>query len=234
MFKCFIDAQIWSIFHRCSCYLCGSSIQLFSAAAVQCNCNNVGRGWMVVASVASVVAMSGLSLPWQCQWQGQASWSEHSISSIPGHWSVVRMSGMCGCLCSSSGHDMCPLCGDYIPGISAPFIALKYNSKTTVNIKQWTSIKIVYVPGEDWLDGKHRWQCGQRNTAKLSTFPAHPSVQCDRLLGHTHCIVWPMISRCDGKIRLWPPGHKFRCSSAPGLCVTAEHGVKIKNVGKNR
>ena len=88
MFKCFIDAQIWSIFHRCSCYLYGGSIQLFSAAAVQCNCNNVGRGWMVVASVASVVAMSGLSLPWQCQWQGQASWTEHS--SIPGHWSVAN------------------------------------------------------------------------------------------------------------------------------------------------
>ena len=99
---------------------------------------------------------------------------------------------MCGCLCSGSGLDECPLCEEQ-------------------------------VSGEDWCDGKHRWQCGHRNTAKLSTFPAHPTVTCDL---------------CDGKLRLWhAPGaghHKFRCNSSPGSCVTADHGVKIKNNGKNR
>ena len=80
------------------------------------------------------------------------------------------------------------------------------------------------VPSEDWQSGKHRSQCGNRNTAKLSIYPPHPSVLC---------------TTCGGKIRLWPAptsgaSAKFRCSSEVGLCATNEHGQKIKNNGKNR
>ena len=80
------------------------------------------------------------------------------------------------------------------------------------------------VPTEDWQSGKHRSQCGNRNTAKLSIYPPHPTVFC---------------TTCGGKIRLWPAptsgaSGKFRCSSQVGLCATNENGQKIKNNGKNR
>ena len=77
------------------------------------------------------------------------------------------------------------------------------------------------VAGEDW-SGEHRAQCGARNTAKLSTYPAHPATPCPR---------------CRGKLRLWPltrPLAKFRCSAELGACVTSSTGSKIKSNGKNR
>ena len=85
------------------------------------------------------------------------------------------------------------------------------------------------VPGEDWAGtgqgaGQvlgHRAQCCSRNTAKLSTYPAH-ALPCPR---------------CGGKLRLWPapgPASKFRCSAERGACRTSNTGSKIRNNGKNR
>ena len=83
------------------------------------------------------------------------------------------------------------------------------------------------VPGEDWAGqgaGQglgHRAQCCSRNTAKLSTYPAH-ALPCPR---------------CGGKLRLWPapgPASKFRCSAERGACLTNNTGSKIRNNGKNR
>ena len=76
------------------------------------------------------------------------------------------------------------------------------------------------VSGEEWSGG-HRAQCGARNTAKLSTYPAH-ALPCPR---------------CGGKLRLWPapgPASKFRCSAERGACLTNNTGSKIRNNGKNR
>ena len=78
------------------------------------------------------------------------------------------------------------------------------------------------VSGEDWSGGGHRAQCGARNTAKLTTYPAHPDTPCPR---------------CRGKLRLWPltsPLAKFRCSAELGACVTSSTGSKIKSNGRNR
>jgi len=66
------------------------------------------------------------------------------------------------------------------------------------------SLCLERVSGELWTSGEHRSQCASRNTAKLSTFPAHPSIVC---------------TMCRGKVRVWPDqGPKFVCSSPPGTC----------------
>ena len=70
---------------------------------------------------------------------------------------------------------------------------------------------------------KHRSLCVSRNTAKLSTFPAHQTVTCNI---------------CTGKMRLWP-GQRFKWDSRNGknsnhnnqteLCIVYEQAQPIKS-----
>ena len=52
--------------------------------------------------------------------------------------------------------------------------------------------------------GVCRSQCASRNTAKLSSFPAHPHLSC---------------TKCKGRLRVWPAqGPKFTCDSPANIC----------------
>jgi len=59
-----------------------------------------------------------------------------------------------------------------------------------------------------WSSGEHRSQCASRNTAKLSSFPAHPHLSC---------------TQCKGRLRVWPAqGPKFTCDSPASSCQSGE------------
>ena len=56
--------------------------------------------------------------------------------------------------------------------------------------------------------GVCRSQCASRNTAKLSSFPAHPHLSC---------------TKCKGRLRVWPAqGPKFSCDSPASSCQSGE------------
>jgi len=81
------------------------------------------------------------------------------------------------------------------------------------------SLCLETVPAEVWNSGEHRSQCSSRNTAKLSTFPAHSSISC---------------SICQSRLRQWPDvGPKFMCSSQPGCCP-AGSGARLSPAHQNK
>eukprot|EP00090_Calanus_glacialis_P021502 TRINITY_DN33161_c0_g1_i1.p1 TRINITY_DN33161_c0_g1~~TRINITY_DN33161_c0_g1_i1.p1 ORF type:complete len:276 (-),score=67.10 TRINITY_DN33161_c0_g1_i1:19-846(-) len=70
------------------------------------------------------------------------------------------------------------------------------------------SLCLESVSGDVWSSGEHRSQCASRNTAKLSSFPAHPHLSC---------------TKCNGRLRVWPAqGPKFTCDSPANSCQSGE------------